>query len=69
MSVKKLEIKLTLNVVTENLTMTLGTTLSETLHATGCQRQFEQTLQTQHTFPPLPRPDIVKLVEGVVEGW
>ena len=47
---------LTLNVITENLAMTLGTTLSKTL--SSGQTSISVQVRFQLTLPPLPRPDI-----------
>ena len=47
---------LTLNVITENLAMTLGTTLSETLSSGQTNNSVQ--VRFQLTLPPLPRPDI-----------
>lgn len=51
---------LTLNVVTKNLTVTLGTTLSETLQVENRLVHDTQDLSREAlTLPPFPRPDIV----------
>ena len=47
---------LTLNVITENLAMTLGTTLSKTL--SSGQTSISVQVRFLLTLPPLPRPDI-----------
>ena len=49
----------TLDVVTENLAMTLGTALSETLLWMGTIGKCHKIGQMPITFPPLPRPDML----------
>ena len=52
--------RLTLDVITQNLTVTLGTTLSETLTNPMLLSLNERIPSAKNpTFPPLPRPDIV----------
>ena len=58
------EKQLTLNVVAQNLTVTLGSTLSKSLER-RCQQRQRWKDNLELTFPPFPRPD---MFQSVVEG-